>query len=431
MQRDIGNEIVVAVVAVGVIAIALVFGVVLTLPANGDAQGTQTASALIALNPSVTALTRAAPVATETATVSAGVTSTDTPTETVSPTATASFTLTPLPPTPTFTETATLTAEATETFTAAPTQTFTHTATLTSTATMPPVTNTTAARLVTTVAPTATFTATATVTFTATTTPTATPTFTVTPSVTPTATATLTATPTPTATPTNTATFTPTSTPTRTPTPTNTATPTRTPTPTNTATFTPTPTIAVLREGRVIPLVCDVPEGWVIYVVRSGDTLSRIARQVGSTVEDLQRGNCLTDVNRIVTRDELFVPPDLIITPDAPTPLALAYYGCVASDIATFTNIAPGDRLSGEVSLRGTASLRQDFRMYIIEIRPDTARTFVKWSESFTPVVRGVLTRLDVDTFDEGLHWIRLSVVQSNGAIPLTNTCMIPVFFED
>lgn len=173
-QRDIGNEIVVAIVAVGVLAFALTFGVILSL-SNAGAAGS------IAQSNVATEITGDAGIreVTLTSTLAATVTDASTPTI-VTPTRTS----TRVPSaTPTQTSTSSPTATATLTPTPSPTATDTDTPTPTYTSTR---------------TPTSTPTNTATLTFTPTVTNTPTPTFT--PTITPSATSGIIATVTPTAT---------------------------------------------------------------------------------------------------------------------------------------------------------------------------------------------------------------------------------------
>lgn len=50
------------------------------------------------------------------------------------------------------------------------------------------------------------------------------------------------------------------------------------------------------------------PDGWVVYVIQPDDTLSEIAARSGSTIEALQRANCIENPRRIVAGSRLFVP---------------------------------------------------------------------------------------------------------------------------
>lgn len=69
---------------------------------------------------------------------------------------------------------------------------------------------------------------------------------------------------------------------------------------------------AVSAQGDVVPVEPSCtptqPTGWVEYSVQTGDTLSDIAANTGSTVEALARANCIANVRRIVPGQRLFVP---------------------------------------------------------------------------------------------------------------------------
>jgi LysM repeat protein len=52
---------------------------------------------------------------------------------------------------------------------------------------------------------------------------------------------------------------------------------------------------------------CSRPAGWLAYLVQRGDTLSSIARRVGTTVTALKQGNCLKS-DRILAGAMLWVP---------------------------------------------------------------------------------------------------------------------------
>ncbi|HEU0293446.1 MAG TPA: LysM peptidoglycan-binding domain-containing protein [Anaerolineales bacterium] len=89
--------------------------------------------------------------------------------------------------------------------------------------------------------------------------------------------------------------LTPASTSTETATPTWTVTSTETITPTATIPYSPTPTTCALKTY------------WSFLFVQSGDTLSKLARATGSTVDELMQANCLPDT-RIVAGQLLYVP---------------------------------------------------------------------------------------------------------------------------
>ena len=79
---------------------------------------------------------------------------------------------------------------------------------------------------------------------------------------------------------------------------------------------------------------CGPPSGWVIYIVRPGDTLYSLSRIYGVSVSQIQAANCLGNGNRIFAGQQLWVPfllplptatlypttaPTFTVTPLAPT----------------------------------------------------------------------------------------------------------------
>lgn len=400
MQRDVGNEVIVAIVAVGVLAFVIIFAVVLSLSGTGQSSETPTQQAA--------AVTPSAPV--ETAVSTREMTPSPTPAETeLAPTFTpssvpVSVTPSPLPPS----STPTLIPP-----TVTPTQRASDTAVVSTSTqikpTQPPATNT--SRPSDTPQPTATLSQTPTPTSTHT--ATAAPTRTSTASATPTATFTLTRTPTATGTATATNT------------PTNTL--TRTPRPTETSGIRPTPTGTRTPIPPVLDLACTPQAGWYSYTVRSGETLSMIARAVGASITTLQRANCLQDVNQIYAGQTILVPRLPVDQPPLPgiTPGSdLTIEGCTAPS-TQITNLITGQLISGTFSIRGTASA-PNFQYYKIEVRPDYASVFNFYSRSETPVENGLLATIDPSIFGRGLHWIKLTVITDVYQTP----CVIPVIFQ-
>ncbi len=376
MQRDVGNEVIVAIIVVGVLAFALTFGIILSL-SNSNADSAGTAQSNVA--------TAAAADITETAAL-ATADETDQVTEEVEDTE--------IPLTAT-TRPATASATATETRTPVPTHTDTPTASPTPTLTLT-LTRTTAPTLTSTLSPTATKT----------------------PTPVPTDTRTPTSSPTPTLTLTLTRTTAPTLTQTRTPAPISTSTSTVTPVPQATITATP------------VFDVCIAPFGWVVYETRAGDTLASVATAVGITADELRVANCLGVVSDFQPATRLYVPrvPAGLTQPVLPGPDDfLAAEGCTQPG-TVIVSPSPGQRLRGMVVLRGSASA-DNFAYYRIEVRSDAVDVFNFYARSEQPVINDVLGSIDTRLFGPGLHWIRVSVVDKTGGTSVT-PCTIPVFFD-
>ncbi len=50
------------------------------------------------------------------------------------------------------------------------------------------------------------------------------------------------------------------------------------------------------------------PSDWTLYTVEPGDSLSLLAEQTGSTVEELAAGNCLGNADEIYVEQVLYLP---------------------------------------------------------------------------------------------------------------------------
>jgi hypothetical protein len=440
MQRDIGNELIVAIIVVAIIAFALTFGIILSLTNSNNAGTAQsnvaTETTLTELPSETVAQVVASPVSattiavqpTETFTPIAATSTPKPPTSTsLPPTATLQLpTKTSIPATPVSIQPTQTATPVPPTFTPQPATSTSTSIPLTSTATPEPPTSTS-----TPILPTLTYTTVPTLTSTSTATATLTPTLTNTPISTPTPIPpTSTNTSVPTSTPSATATLTPTLT--KTLTPTLTTTPSATPTKVASPTHTGTPINTPITETPANVRVCVAPFGWIPYAVQSGESLLSIARATHSNANDLRAANCL-ETNLVYVSDVVYVPrlPDGVVptpTPESIAPDALfEALGCTHPSTQISSPI-PGQRLSGVFTLYGSASL-DNFWYYKIEVRADFATIYNFYARSDKSVNNGVLGQVDSDLFAPGLYWIRLSVVDLNGAIN-TSPCVIPVIFE-
>ncbi len=80
------------------------------------------------------------------------------------------------------------------------------------------------------------------------------------------------------------------------------------------------------------PTSCQPPAGWVAYTVQPGDTLYSLARQTGTSPEEIQRANCLSDV-LIYVNARLYLPQYPPAPPPAP-PAAPAAPGAPAPEVS-------------------------------------------------------------------------------------------------
>lgn len=99
----------------------------------------------------------------------------------------------------------------------------------------------------------------------------------------------------------------------------------------------PTPTLFVLVDTPTLvkalvtlvntptKTICGVPAGWVLYRVRSGDTLYSLSRLTGVSVFQIQQANCMGSSTLIVTGQSIYLPfiPIIPVLPSL-TPLPTA-----------------------------------------------------------------------------------------------------------
>lgn len=176
---------------------------------------------------------------------------------------------------------------------------------------------------------------------------------------------------------------------------------------------------------------CSPPAGWVQYRVQIGNTLFLIAQSVRSNVFELAQANCIRNVDRIQAGDVIFVPR----APSGPVPTSavsehgvLAPMGCQNPDIQIFSPL-PGARISGTVTVIGRV-VTPDFWYYNVEVRPATDNVYRFYSDSYQQVENGALATIDVSVFGRGQYWLRIAVVNDQGGILDSSICEIPVFFD-
>jgi LysM repeat protein len=108
----------------------------------------------------------------------------------------------------------------------------------------------------------------------------------------------------------------------------------------------PTPTEIVLLQpesGTAVPTdapdgVCEaIPEGWVYYLVRLGDTFESLAARGGVALSELLQGNCKARSYRLEVGEALYVPQKILIEPTA-TPFI-----CVRPPGWQTISVQPGD----------------------------------------------------------------------------------------
>jgi LysM repeat protein len=76
----------------------------------------------------------------------------------------------------------------------------------------------------------------------------------------------------------------------------------------------------VLQTASPTAVSCQAPSGWVVYTVVRGDALAIIARHNGTTVEELQKVNCLGNSTVLHVGDRLYIPGNQSTPIQSPAP---------------------------------------------------------------------------------------------------------------
>ncbi len=100
----------------------------------------------------------------------------------------------------------------------------------------------------------------------------------------------------------------------------------------------PPPTVEAAPPPAPTSTPCQpyLPDGWVPYGVRAGDTLSAIAEHTGTTVAQLQQANCLLDANVIPAGKSINAPkPPPTNTPTAGVPTLAATLTAISTTVLT------------------------------------------------------------------------------------------------
>lgn len=146
---------------------------------------------------------------------------------------------------------------------------------------------------------------------------------------------------------------------------------------------------------------------------------------------ELRDVNCLQNDSSINAGDILLVPrlPETPVGTSTPFPSRnVRPVGCTNPRIRIVGPL-PLERVTGVITLIGSADA-PDFWYYRIEVRPDPVPEYEFYSYSTIPVPNRALAILNTDFFDNGLHWIKLTVVNTDGEVAPDATCDIPLIFE-
>jgi murein DD-endopeptidase MepM/ murein hydrolase activator NlpD len=183
-----------------------------------------------------------------------------------------------------------------------------------------------------------------------------------------------------------------------------------TPLPTMTFTVFPVTPTDTLTPTEVPP--CEPIDDWVTYNVQSGDTLNDLSVEFQTSIESLQRGNCLTKLD-LEDGQILYVPPlrdePAVFSPAQPQ-------GCDDPKIRIISPIV-GETVTDGWEIVGVVD-PSDFGFYRVQIRRDTTeQVYETLFESDQRVGEG--NRIGFLNFrssdNDGSYWVRLQVYDSTG----------------
>jgi hypothetical protein len=69
------------------------------------------------------------------------------------------------------------------------------------------------------------------------------------------------------------------------------------------------------QPPQINPECPATPFNWIPYIVEPGDSLSLLAEQTSSTVNDLMAGNCLASADEIFVGQTLYLPTVPVVAP--------------------------------------------------------------------------------------------------------------------
>lgn len=199
-----------------------------------------------------------------------------------------------------------------------------------------------------------------------------------------------------------------------------------------------------LAEITPLPVqlyLCTQPPNWTVYTVEEGDTLYAIAQQVGSSVGELRDVNCLATAAGLPVGLPMYVPRLVQASISTAIPVfpsgtpaegalmmntGLLPEGC---NVLTAQIVLPvsGQVVEDIVTLFGAAT-SDDFAFYRLDVRPESSTTYDYYDQFTVPVEQGALGEMNTALFGNGVHWVRLSVVNTDGSTDAS--CAIPVIFR-
>jgi len=102
--------------------------------------------------------------------------------------------------------------------------------------------------------------------------------------------------------------------------------------------------------------------------------------------------------------------------------------GCTNPNIQ-ITSPSANQTVSGTIQVIGTVQ-DENFLYYKLEVQPPNSTVYNFISDAYEPVQNGVLGTINTAIFAPGVHRLRLSMVDVTAGIQVNATCDIPLIFE-
>ncbi len=215
-----------------------------------------------------------------------------------------------------------------------------------------------------------------------------------------------------------------------------------------------TPTVQASATASMLPLVysrlvptptalglvpvtqmesCDAAIGWAPYQVAEGDNLLAIAESIGTSIVEIQKGNCFEPIRGVLAGETLLLPaiPSLPpattvpVFPDASDPPTVI--GCESESSRIVSPVAMQE-IRGIIQVIGSVNLPENSK-FRLDVRPAWSDKYSQYIEGFASVTNDVIGLINSEVFGIGLHRLRLSIVDEYGAMSKGAICDVPIVF--
>jgi len=178
---------------------------------------------------------------------------------------------------------------------------------------------------------------------------------------------------------------------------------------------------------------CEAAIDWEPYQVAEGDNLLAIAESIGTSIVEIQKGNCFEPIRGVLAGETLLLPAipsmppatTVPVFPDAAVPPKVI--GCESESSRIVSPLAMQE-IRGIIQVIGSVNLPDDFE-FRLDVRPAWSDKYSQYIEGFDSVTNDGIGLINSEVFGTGLHRLRLSIVDEQGAMSKGAICDLPVVF--